>query len=66
MDSNDDSTFTFTTKLWKRSQNSYATTIPQQILLLKNAPTENGEVVWSVNPDTGKVELSFKERDNDE
>lgn len=57
--------FEFTTKLWQRSESSYGTTIPQNILAIKNAPVENGEVVWSINPDTGKVEVEFQEREED-
>jgi len=56
----------FQTKLWQRSQNSYATTIPREILLIKNAPTGDDAVVtWSINPDTGNVELKF-EKDESE
>ena len=54
--------FSFTTKLWARGQNSWATTIPQNILAIKGVPVEQGATVeWSINPDTGKVELDFEE-----
>jgi hypothetical protein len=59
--------FEFTTKLWKRSQNSYASTIPQPILAIKSAPTgDDARVKWSINPDTGKVELEFVTEGEDE
>lgn len=52
--------FGFTTKLWRRSQNSYATTIPREILAIKGAPTgDDAQVSWSINPETGTVELEF-------
>lgn len=67
---NDDpNRFNFTTKLWKRSQNSYASTIPQNILAVKGAPTGDDAVVhWSINPETGVVEVRFgtKEDEDDE
>lgn len=54
--------FEFTTKLWQRSQNSYASTIPQEILAIKSAPTgDDARVKWSINPDTGTVEIEFVE-----
>lgn len=53
-------TFDFKTKLWQRSQRSYGTTVPQQILLLKDVPTENTFVHWSVESDTGRVYVEFK------
>jgi len=54
--------FAFTTKLWQRSPNSYASTVPQEILAIKGAPTgEDAKVRWSINPDTGKVEVEFIE-----
>lgn len=52
--------FKFTTKLWKRSQKSYASTIPREILAIKGAPTgEDAVVHWSINPETGMVEVKF-------
>lgn len=54
--------FDFTTKLWQRSQNSYASTIPREILAIKGAPTgDDARVKWSINPETGKVEVEFVE-----
>ncbi|ERJ06627.1 hypothetical protein HLRTI_001333 [Halorhabdus tiamatea SARL4B] len=54
--------FEFTTKLWQRSPNSYASTIPREILAIKGAPTgDDARVKWSINPDTGKVEVEFAE-----
>jgi hypothetical protein len=50
----------FTTQLWQRSQNSHASTIPQPILAIKGAPVGDDAVVrWSINPETGKVEVEF-------
>jgi hypothetical protein len=64
----DENTFQFTTKLWKRSQNSYASTIPQNILAIKGAPIGEDSVVhWSINPETGVVEVRFgTEEDGDD
>ena len=53
----------FTTKLWQRSQNSYASTIPREILAIKGAPVDRGVVQWSINPETGTVEVKFEEDD---
>lgn len=54
--------FQFTTKLWQRSQNSHASTIPREILLVKDAPIgEGAEVRWSLNAETGSVEVEFGE-----
>lgn len=52
--------FTFTTSLWKRSQNSYASTIPQSVLALSSAPTGDDAVVrWRVESDTGRIYVEF-------
>ena len=54
----------FTTKLWQRSQNSYASTVPREILAIKGAPVDTNSVVrWSINPETGKVEVEFENDD---
>jgi hypothetical protein len=59
-------TFGFTTKLWQRSQNSYASTIPKEILAIKGAPTgEGAQVEWSINQETGKVEVEFSVADDE-
>lgn len=59
--------FEFTTKLWQRSQSSYASTIPQEILAIKGAPTgDDVRVKWSINPETGAVEVRFVEETDDE
>ncbi|CCQ32219.1 hypothetical protein HTIA_0068 [Halorhabdus tiamatea SARL4B] len=48
--------------MWQRSPNSYASTIPREILAIKGAPTgDDARVKWSINPDTGKVEVEFAE-----
>lgn len=61
-------TFEFETKMWKRSQNSYATTIPQNILLISRAPTptENTEVKiqWEIN-ENGQITITFKKSDTE-
>ncbi|KAB1198122.1 MULTISPECIES: hypothetical protein [Haloferax] len=55
---------TYKTKAWPRGQSSVATTIPQPLRMIKGAPpAENLEIHWSVNPDTGAVEVEFVERD---
>jgi hypothetical protein len=58
-------TFDFTTKLWQRGQNSYASTIPKELLAIKNAPVgEDAVVKWSINPDTGNIEIQFDTEDD--
>lgn len=57
--------FSFTTSLWKRSQNSYASTIPQSVLALKGAPTGDDAVVrWRIESDTGRVYVEFDHEDD--
>jgi hypothetical protein len=52
-------------KLWQRSQNSYATTIPREILAIKDVPVNSDvQVEWSINPETGTVEVEFTEKEN--
>ena len=52
------------TKLWKRGNNSYATTIPQSVLLLKNVDVEKPvKIVWSVDLKSGKFTIDFEEGD---
>lgn len=59
--------FSFSTKLWQRSQNSYATTIPQNILAIKSVPVEEEvEVNWEIDQDSGDVIVSFEEVDDDD
>ena len=60
----DQSTPTYTTKLWKRSQHSWATTIPKQILLMRGAPVENAQIEWRIN-ENGELVIEFSERDED-
>lgn len=59
--------FEFTTKLWQRSQSSYASTIPSEILAIKGAPTgDDARVKWSIDQETGDVIVRFvRERDDD-
>ncbi len=57
----------YSTKAWPRGQSSVASTVPKQIRMIKGAPAaENLELRWSINPDTGAVEVEFAERDADE
>lgn len=58
--------FTYSTNLWRNGANSFATTVPQDILALRGAPVENAEVDWSINQETGNVVVEFKERDRNE
>ncbi|WP_128478074.1 hypothetical protein [Halorussus pelagicus] len=59
--------FEYTTKPWQRSQSSWATTIPSEILAIKSAPTgDNARVKWSINEDTGAVEVRFVEESSDD
>ena len=56
----DDEKIGFETKLWQRSQNSFASTIPKEILAIKGVPkNEDVTVKWEINPETGNVEVSF-------
>lgn len=58
--------FSFTTSLWKRSQNSYASTIPQSVLALKSAPTGDDAIVrWRVDADSGRVYVEFDTKGED-
>jgi hypothetical protein len=60
-------TISFTTLLWKRSEASFATTIPKEILAIKGVDTDaDVEVNWSINQDTGAVEASFEEAEGDD
>jgi len=50
----------FKTKLWKRSQKSFATTIPH-VALFQLDESKNHEVVWEYNSEIGKWTISFEE-----
>lgn len=57
---------TYVTKAWPRGQSSVASTVPKQIRAIKGAPpAEEMELHWSINPDTGAVEVEFVRRDED-
>lgn len=57
--------FEFGTKLWQRSKNSYATTVPQEILAIKGVAVESEtDVKWSINEQTGAVEVRFESEDD--
>ena len=52
------------TKLWKRGQNSFASTIPQNLLLLRNVDvSKKVSAVWSIDLKTGEFTLEFEEVD---
>lgn len=64
--SNNEDRICYVTKAWPRGQNSVASTVPKQIRMLKGAPpADEMELHWSINPDTGAVEVEFKRRDED-
>ena len=50
----------FSTKLWKRSQKSFATTIPH-VALFQLDESKKHEVVWEYNSEIGKWTLDFVE-----
>jgi hypothetical protein len=51
----------FETTLWKRSQRSYATTIPHVALLNLNVENKKYKVIWEFNERVGKWTVSFDE-----
>jgi hypothetical protein len=58
---------TYTTKAWPRGQSSVASTVPKQIRAIKGAPpADEMELHWSINPDTGAVEVEFVRRDEED
>lgn len=60
-------TISQTTRLWPRSENSYATTVPLPILMARGVDVdEDVDVTWSVNTDTGAVEVEFEEVGDDD
>ncbi|MFC7238910.1 hypothetical protein ACFQS4_11855 [Saliphagus sp. GCM10025317] len=57
----------YKTKAWPRGQSSVASTIPKQIRMIKGAPpAEDLELRWSINPNTGVVEVEFHEREKED
>ena len=50
----------FNTKLWKRSQKSFATTIPH-IVLLQVDESKNYDVEWEFDASSGKWTVAFNE-----
>ena len=52
----------FNTRLWRRSEKSFATTIPQAILFMIN-PTKKYEVIWTYTPNSQKWSVDFVESD---
>jgi len=56
----------FQTKLWRRGKNSHASTVPKEILAIKGAPVGEGAILnWSINAETGAVEVSFGVREDE-
>ncbi len=51
----------FETKLWKRSEKSYATTIPHLALLNLDVENKKYNVVWEFNEKAGKWCIGFEE-----
>lgn len=50
------------TKLWKRSKQSWATTVPQSILLLANVNVDVPiNVLWDIDIKTRKFTVQFTE-----
>jgi hypothetical protein len=67
MTENNENRIYYKTKAWPRGQSSVASTVPKQIRKIKGAPpAAELELHWSINPETGKVEVEFEERDEDE
>lgn len=52
----------FLTKLWKRSQKSFATTIPHVVLIGMDEDKEH-EVVWEYNSKIKKWTFELKEKE---
>jgi hypothetical protein len=51
----------FETILWKRSERSYATTVPHQLLFNLELPDKSYEVIWEWNKKIKKWTVSFGE-----
>lgn len=51
----------FDTKLWKRSQKSYATTIPH-VALFNIDESKHYDVLWEYNSQLGKWTIDFVEQ----
>jgi hypothetical protein len=50
----------FRTKLWQRSENSHASTIPQPILAARGVPVDQDiEMVWRIDQETRNVVVEF-------
>ena len=54
------------TKLWPRGKNSHATTIPREILLLRDVDVSKPvNVVWSADLKAGKFTVEFEVGEDD-
>ncbi len=51
----------FKTKLWQRSQKSYASTLPHLALLNLDIENKKYKVIWEFGDKIGKWTVSFKE-----
>ncbi len=49
------------TKLWKRSERSFGTTIPRLALLNLDVANKKYKVIWEFNEKVGKWTISFEE-----
>jgi hypothetical protein len=49
------------TLLWKRSERSYATTVPHQLLFNLEVPEKSYKVIWKFNERLGKWAIDFEE-----
>lgn len=59
------SRISFTTSLWPQNEASFGTTVPREILAIRGIdPDSETSVNWSINEETGAIEVSFEE-DND-
>ncbi len=51
----------FETKLWQRSQKSYASTLPHLAVLNLDVENKKYKVIWEFSDKTGKYTVSFEE-----
>lgn len=59
-------TFAYETEIWQRSPNSFAATVPKEILRLSGVPLDNSQLQWELNLLTGSVTIHVEERGDDE
>lgn len=59
---------TYRTKLWKRSQTSWGTTVPRELLSVRGVPIEGDdrvEAVWKIDSSTGDIVVRFETIDDE-